>query len=305
MENLKLYAPIALFTYNRLWHTQQTVEALLKNAEALDSDLIIFSDGAKNEVSREKVEEVRQYLNTIEGFKSTRIVERMENLGLAQSIISGVTDVVSEYGRVIVLEDDMVTSPYFLRYMNDGLEMYENDNRVISIHGYCYPVDGLPETFFLKGSDCWGWATWKRGWNLFESDGVKLLERLEVAGLIDRFDYFGAFDYSGMLKGQIEGRNDSWAVRWYASALLQDKLTLYPGKSLVHNTGNDASGRHCAAIRVFDTDLSLSLVQVGDIPVEEHQGALSQFHHFLKQAKPGIVSRITGKIKQIKGMMAH
>jgi len=296
-------APIALFVYNRPWHTQQTVEALLKNAEAAKSNLFVFSDGPKDQSLPDEVDEVRQYLRTVEGFKSVRIVEREKNFGLAQSIISGVTEVVNEHGRVIVLEDDMVTSPYFLKYMNDALNLYEDDDRVISIHGYCYPIDGLPETFFLKGADCWGWATWKRGWNLFESDGRKLLAELTQEKLMDRFDFFGAFDYSGMLKGQTEGRNDSWAVRWYASALLQDKLTLYPGKSLVYNTGNDASGRHCAAIHIFDTELALSPVQVGDIAVEEHQVALDQFHHFLKQVKPGIVSRVAGKTRHLMRMV--
>jgi len=294
-----MHAPVALFVYNRPWHTQQTVEALLKNAEAVDSDLIVFSDGAKDEASREKVDEVRQYIHSIKGFKSIRIVEREENLGLAQSIISGVTEVVNEHGRVIVLEDDMVTSPYFLKYMNDALILYENDDRVISIHGYNYPIEEpLPAAFFLKGADCWGWATWKRGWDLFEADGRKLLAELTQRNLVDRFDFFGGFDYSGMLKAQIEGRNDSWAVRWYASALLHDKLTLYPGKSLVHNTGNDASGRHCGAIRVFDSDLSLDPVSVGGIEVEENSDVLMAVSRFLRQAKPNIPARIRNKVKR-------
>jgi len=293
-------APIALFTYNRPWHTQQTVEALLTNAEAKDSDLIVFSDGDKDSSSSPKVDDVRQYLKTIEGFKSVRIVEREENLGLAQSIISGVTEVVNEYGRIIVLEDDLLTSPYFLKYMNDGLKLYQDDERVISLHGYSYPIKNLPETFFLKGADCWGWATWKQDWSLFEPDGKKLLAQLKQRNLMDRFDFFGAFDYSGMLKGQIEGKNDSWAIRWYASALLHSKLTLYPGKSLVHNTGNDASGRHCSAIDTFDTTLTLDPVLVGEITIEEHQGALTQFDHFLRLAKPGIVARIIRKAKSLK-----
>jgi len=297
-----MHAPIALFVYDRPYHIRQTVESLLKNLEVTDSDLIIFSDGPRHEMAQKGVSEVRAYIKTIDGFKSARIVEHKENLGLAQNIISGVTDVVNEYGRVIVLEDDMVTSPYFLRYMNDGLETYENDDRVISIHGYCYPIEGLPETFFLKGADCWGWATWNRGWDLFEPDGAKLLEALDTNGLLERFNLFGGYDYSGMLRNQIAGKNDSWAVRWYASALLADKLTLYPGVSLVHNTGNDASGRHCAEVETFDTSLSKNPVQVGGIAVEEHPGALAQFHHFLKQAKPGIVSRAIGKTKRLKRM---
>jgi len=297
-------APIVLFTYNRPWHTQQTVEALLQNAEAKDSELIVFSDGAKDEASQVKVDEVRQYLKTIKGFKSVRIVEREKNLGLAQNIISGVTEVVNEYGRVIVLEDDMVTSHYFLRYMNDALNIYENDDRVISIHGYCFPIEGLPETFFLKGAECWGWATWKRGWNLFEPDGAKLMKAIDTNGLIDRFDLFGGYDYSGMLRNQIAGKNDSWAVRWYASALLQDKLTLYPGKSLVHNTGNDASGRHCAEVETFDVNISSSPVQVGDIAVEEDQNTLMAVSRFLKQAKPRFSSRVRSKVKRIvRGMV--
>lgn len=300
------YSPIALFVYNRLWHTQQTVEALLKNAEAKDSDLIIFSDGAKDVASKEKVDQVRQYLRTIAGFKSVRIVERKDNRGLAKSIISGVTEVVNDYGQVIVLEDDMVTSPYFLKYMNDGLDMYWDEDRVISIHGYCYPIEGLPETFFLKGADCWGWATWKRGWDLFESDGSRLLAELTQRDLMDRFDFFGGFDYSGMLKGQIEGRNDSWAVRWYASALLQDKLTLYPGKALVHNIGNDASGRHSEASGTFDVDLSFDPVLVGGIAVEENKDALMAVSQFLRKIKPSISGRMRNKAKRIvKGLVSR
>jgi GT2 family glycosyltransferase len=145
-------APIALFVYNRPWHTRQTVEALKKNQLFDSSDLIILSDGAKDQASAQKVEEVRQYLRTISGFKSVKIIERDCNIGLAQSIISGVTQVINEYGRVIVMEDDLVTSPFFLRYMNDALECYENEDKVISIHGYCYPISVLPETFFLKGN---------------------------------------------------------------------------------------------------------------------------------------------------------
>jgi len=239
------YAPIALFTYNRPWHTQQTVEALLRNVEAADSDLIVFSDGPKDGGSRENIYEVRQHLRTIEGFKSVRIVERKKNLGLAQNIISGVTEVVNEHGRVIVLEDDLVTSPYFLRYMNDALDAYQDDDRVISIHGYCYPIEGLPETFFQKGADCLGWATWKCGWDLFEPDGSKLLAELTQRNLLHRFDFFEAYDFSGMLRGQTMGKNQSWAVRWYASALLNNKLTLYPGQTLVQHIGSDGSGTHC------------------------------------------------------------
>src|SRR5262249_35869456 len=156
---------------------------------------------------------------------------RERNFGLAQSIVQGVSGTVAQHGRIIVLEDDMVTSPHFLTYMNQALDKYADEARVVSIHGYVYPVEQpLPETFFLPGADCWGWATWKRGWSCFNPDGQFLLNELKRQKLIRDFDFNGAFPYSEMLQAQIKGANDSWAVRWYASALLAGKLTLYPGR---------------------------------------------------------------------------
>jgi glycosyltransferase involved in cell wall biosynthesis len=220
-------APIALFAYNRPIHIKKTIDSLKKNKLCDKSDLIIFSDGAKDQASRQKVEEVRRYLKFISGFKSVKVIERQRNLGLGPSIISGVTQIIKEYGRVIVMEDDLITSEYFLQYMNDALVFYENENKVISIHGYCYPISELPETFFLRGADCLGWATWKRGWDLFEENGSELLHKIEQENLISRFDLFGAYNFSQMLRDQIAGKNSSWAVRWYGTAVLKNKLTLY------------------------------------------------------------------------------
>jgi hypothetical protein len=262
------FAPIALFVYNRPAHTRQTVEALLKNELAGESDLFIFSDAPKKPEAVAAVQEVREYIKTVGGFKSVSIVERDENLGLANSIIDGVTSVVNERGRIIVLEDDLVTSPYFLRFMNDALDMYEREESVISIHGYMYPVmDKLPETFFLRGADCWGWATWKRGWELFEPDGGKLLASLKSQHLEREFNFGGSYDYLEMLDSQVKGENDSWAIRWYASAFLKNKLTLYPGRSLVLNIGNDSSGTHCGATDIFSGDIIARPVAVGGIPI--------------------------------------
>ena len=148
--------PIILFVYNRPWHTRQTVKALQKNELAGRSDLFIFSDGPKDEQTEKAVQKVREYIHTIDGFQTVTIREREENWGLANSIIDGVTQIVNEYGRVIVLEDDLMTSPFFLRYMNDALNLYECEEKVISIHGYIYPLsEKLPSTFFLRGTDYW------------------------------------------------------------------------------------------------------------------------------------------------------
>lgn len=189
-------APIVLFVYNRPEHTRKSLESLRINHLAAESDLIIYSDEAKDERAVGKVKEVREIVHTLTGFKSITVIERKTNMGLAKSIIDGVTAVVNKYGRIIVLEDDHVTSPYFLTYMNEGLEVYRDNTDVISIHGYMYPVDKtLPETFFLKGADCWGWATWKRGWDLFEPDGNLLLQELKSRSLLNAFDFDGTYPY--------------------------------------------------------------------------------------------------------------
>jgi hypothetical protein len=240
-------APIALFVYNRPWHTRQTIEALQKNILASESDLIVFSDGPKDsKKDRGDIAKVREYIKNITGFRSVKIIKKEYNLGLADSIISGVNEIINECGKIIVLEDDMVSSRFFLKYMNKSLDLYEHEDEVISIHGYIYPIETkMPETFFLKGADCWGWATWKRGWDLFESDGKKLLKELEDKKLTKEFDFSGAYPYTRMLKDQTNGKNNSWAIRWYASAFLKNKLTLYPGKSLINNIGLDGSGANC------------------------------------------------------------
>lgn len=293
MKNTKNIAPITLFVYNRLWHVQNTVEALQRNQFASESDLYIFSDGPSAEVEIEKVLMVREYLNTISGFKSITIIEREENMGLARSIISGVTEIVNKYGRIIVLEDDLITSPFFLKFMNEALEFYEAKKEVISIHGYLYPVKAqLPRTFFLRGADCWGWATWKRGWNLFEPDGKKLLYELKARKLKKQFDNNGAYPYTKMLEKQVKGKNNSWAIRWHASAFLKGKLTLYPGNSLIKNIGLDDSGTHCSTSNEYDTQISMESIAIDDIPIQENILAKKIIEKYFKSLKPNFINRI-------------
>lgn len=293
-------APIALFVYNRPWHTRQAVEALLTNAEATQTSLHIFSDAPRNEAVSQAVAEVRFYIRSIKGFKSVAIIERETNFGLARSIINGVTRLCEEYGRVIVVEDDLVTAPHFLAYMNDALALYEHDERVVSISGYQYPVKvTLPETIFLKGADCWGWATWKRGWELFEPEGRVLLQQLKQRKLTYRFDFDGTYPYTKMLINQIKGKNNSWAIRWYASAFLKDKLTLYPGRSLVLNIGNDSTGTHCSTTSVFMGEISDTPVKVELIPVEESLFVRQQISKFLQVAWPWMPIRIMRKLIEV------
>ena len=229
---MQTYAPIALFTYNRADHTQRAVESLLQNAEAKDSDLFIFSDGAKNEKAIKGVEDNRKYIHTVTGFKSVTIVEREKNWGLANSLIAGITDVISKYGRVIVVEDDLILSPYFLKFMNEGLEKYKDDDRVSSISGFIPNVEEkLPETFFLRFFHCWGWATWDRAWSLLNNDVRYLLRKLRFKS--NDFSLDGSMGSYGILYCQKLGLVDSWYIRLYASFYLKGKLTLYPGKPMV------------------------------------------------------------------------
>jgi putative methyltransferase (TIGR04325 family) len=280
-------APIALFVYARPDHARRTVEALLKNPEASSSDLIVFSDAARTADKEESVRLVREYVAGIEGFRSLTIHHRPENFGLAKSIIEGVTQVLAEHERVIVLEDDLETSPHFLRYMNEALDRFAEEERVISVHGYVYPVhEPLPEAFFLRGADCWGWATWRRGWALFNPDGQFLLDELKRQNLLRAFDFNGAYSYAVMLKGQINGSNDSWAVRWHASAFLANKLTLYPGRSLTHNIGNDSTGTHCGTSTALDAELSATPIRLDSVVIEESETARKIIEEFFRAKRP-------------------
>jgi hypothetical protein len=202
--------------------------------------------------------------------------------------------VCGEHGRVIVVEDDLVTSPYFLKYMNDGLELYKSVEEVASIHGYIYPVQAdLPETFFLKGADCWGWATWKRAWQGFNPDGAALLRALETRHLTTEFDFNGSTGYTQMLKDQIAGKNNSWAIRWYASAFLNNQLTLYPGTSLVQNIGHDGSGEHCGKSSSFDVTLRDSPLRLRQLPTIENRAARREIEIYLQSLKrPSLKEKI-------------
>jgi len=293
---MNVLAPIVVFTYNRPEHTLRTLNALLINPLANESDIIIYSDSARTANHNKAVDEVRSYLSELTGFRSIKVIHRDENFGLAESIIQGVTEVLQRSEKVIVLEDDMVVSPYFLEYMNEALEKFFDDDRVISVHGYVYPVKiELPEAFFLTGADCWGWATWRRGWDLFNSEGKYLLDELVRRHLIQEFDYNGAYPFLSMLKDQIKGANDSWAIRWHASAFLAGKLTLYPGRSLVHNIGTDSSGTHCGDLDNMDAKLSETKIKLNNIAVESSPTGREAFENFFRQSQKKLLNRLLGK----------
>lgn len=295
MTDLKMHmklAPIALFVYNRPDHVRRTVDALRNNYLAGESELFIFSDGPRDKNTEERVSRVREYIKTITGFKRVSIIERSDNLGLSHAIITGITELIARYGKVIVLEDDIVTSPYFLKFMNDGLSAYQSSEEVISICGYMYPINKkYADTLFFRVADCWGWATWKRGWDLFVPDGQKLYSALEGRNLFKRFNLDDSFNYTKMLKTQIQNRNVTWDVCWYASAILNDKLSLYPWKSLTMNIGIDGSGTNRGVIDYYRTELVDEPITIHDIPVLENEHAVMEIGRYLRRKRFNIVNR--------------
>lgn len=281
----KFLAPVVVFAYNRPDHLKQTLDSLSLNELAGETEVFIYSDGAKKLSDEFAVNEVRTLARQIFPFKNISIIERPSNFGLAKSIIEGVTEMVARHGKVIVLEDDMISSRYFLKYMNEALTKYESHDEIISVHGYVYPLKKkMTQPFFLKGADCWGWATWERGWKLFNPSSKDLYAQLNEKGLLKRFDFNVHGTYSEMLLDNISGKNNSWAIRWYASALLSGKLTLYPATSLIFNIGLDDSGTHCRADNSYDVDLAQEMPTLPELPIQESEEGLKQFSQFFRDS---------------------
>lgn len=302
MDHKIKLAPIVLFVYNRPWHTQQTIEALQKNELADQSELVIYSDAPKNDTVVNQVREVRDYLKTISGFKSIKIIEKEENWGLAKSIISGVTEIVNSYGKVIVLEDDMVTSPYFLNYMNDALDRYENCERVFGITGFAYPIDtdNVPDAYFMKDEGCWGWATWKRSWQFFEKDTDRLIKTF-TPSMIKEFNFDNTTDFWTQVVMNQQGKINTWAIYWYATVFLNNGLFLHPKETFIANIGLDGSGVHCGTTTVYDSQLTQKYdinfpgnLEICDIARDAHK------KYF--RAQTGVINRIKRQLLWLVGV---
>lgn len=275
-------APILLFTYNRPQHTEQVLLSLYRNEEAEESPLIIYSDAPRSEADRKSVDEVRRIIHDVQGFMSVEIIERTENWGLARNIIDGVTTQVERYGRVIVMEDDLVVAPHFLRFMNDALETYKNEPRVGHIQACDFTGDAsLPDTFLIKFTGSWGWGTWDRAWKHFNPDGRALLKELQERQLTRTFDFNGKYGFTRMLRRQVEGKNHSWAIRWNASLFLADILSLNVGRSLVSNMGFDGSGTNCGGGNLYGSALYQGVLPVEKIaPITENLDARAAFARY-------------------------
>lgn len=271
-------SPIVVFAYNRPTILKQTLEALSANEEAKDSLLYIFCDGPKATATQNDIELINAVKNVArekQWCKEVVIIESEKNNGLSKAIISGVSTMMTKHDRIIVLEDDLVVSPYFLKYMNTGLDTYENNHDVISIVGYNYPLDFSsddPQTYFLKNADCLGWATWKRGWALFEENAQVLLDKIVDMNAISEFNFDNQYPYSLMLKKVAEGTVNSWAIRWYASSFVHHKLSLFPAKSMVRHIGHVGSNVKADNSDIFGWEISMEPITFFDPVVKENVG---------------------------------
>lgn len=304
-------APVCVFAFRRPEHTRQTLAALSASPLADQTPLTVFVDGPRDDRDVEPVRQVIDIAKAQGGFANLNVIARDENAGLATSIQDGVTRMMSDHGRAIVVEDDIVTSPAFLSYMNAALTAYADCENVGSVSGYMETIPGLPESFFSRKGTSWGWASWRRVWQRVNWDGERLLRELEDLNLSYELDFGSAAGFSNMLKDQVAGRNDSWAIRFYVWNFLNGMLHLNPGESLVQNIGHDGSGTHCAKSDRYSTALAQHAPKIDmRMQVIEDMGAYETISEHLREQhgnfgeahrRRGLVRRLA---KIIRGKLA-
>lgn len=258
-------APIVLFVFDRPDLTSQTLESLSKNELSKDSILYIFADGAKidsNEDRLNRIKEVHKIISNIDFCKETFIEFSDDNRGLKKSILDGVSKVVNQYGKVIVLEDDLILSPFFLKYMNKSLELYQDSESVYCINGHNFGNgEGFPETFFHQVPHSWGWATWKNKWSKLRLDTENLYN--EIRKRKNEFNLSSSYDFFRQLKANYDGTLNTWAIYWYSTIFLNNGLCLTPSKTLVQNIGfgeNATNTKYSGKKLVESNELSQDIV---------------------------------------------
>lgn len=301
-------APIIVFAYKRPALLQGALESLARNPGAASSSLTVHCDGPKpgaTPAELQAIEQVRRTAAAAEGFASVRVSAAERNLGLAASVIAGVGRAVGEHGRAIMVEEDVVVSSCFLEYMNDALRRFADDARVLSVGAWNYYAPGLGRApaFFSRFPDSIAWGTWKRAWGLFEPDAAKLQGELARRRRMRALEADGAVRYFGpMLQAQIDGRVDSWAIRWTAVSVLHGKLNLLPREAMARHEGFDADATHERHTDDYNAGLALAAAppDLSAVGVEESREALAQWARFVKErfhaAPPGLLQRFWRRI---------
>ncbi len=241
------FAPIVIFAFNRPVHLRGLLNSLLANQESKDSEITIFIDGPRVEDDQRLILEVVSTIEAFSDYAEIKTIRSKTNKGLATSVLAGIDTIFVNHENAIILEDDLIVASKFLKFCNEGLARFKDYPSIASIQGYSPILFNQGKgTYFLKGADCWGWATWKDRWLSLNRNSNDLLEEILKSRLSHSFDLDGSFPYTDMLRRQARSEVDSWAIRWHASMFLQNRLSVYPSHSLIFNAGFDGSGTHKA-----------------------------------------------------------
>ncbi len=292
-------APILLFAYKRPEHTRRLLESLANNAEAAESELHIFIDGPKHADEKKEIEKVSVIAKSKLWCRKVSVYKNTQNQGVPQQVIGAVSKFCQKEGRAIILEDDLILSPYFLNHMNTTLKRYANEKKVMEVTGYIYPVEHLNvECGFMRGSCGWGWGTWERAWKLFEPDGKKLLARLSDRKMRYEFNFRNSYKYFSILQDQVKGKVGGWDIRWFASIFLNQGFTLYPSVSLVRNTGFDGTGTNARKSNQYETPLLDHPISNFPAAIEESEEILAAIIKYYRQ-KHNLGAKIVDAIRNM------
>ncbi len=305
-------APIAIFAFNRPQHLRNLIRSLEENPKWLLSEVIFFIDGPRHDKDRKLISEVEDIVKKL-NHKQCQIYVNKQNRGLSTSIIEGLNKVFENYEEVIVLEDDLVVSNQFLDFMNLCLKKFKDELKIGAIQGYS-PINlvNQDKIFYMKGADCWGWATWRDKWELFNSDGLYLYSEINRRKLIRAFNVENSYPFFEMLKRQYLGLNNSWAIRWHASLFISDKYSVYPPKTLVMNLGMDGSGTNSTLTNKYQVKIQTNIdIDLDLFPIAENRKIVRKvkkeyrrkFHYYGKYSLGwiywGIIRRLKHKIGKI------
>ena len=248
------FAPIILFAYNRAQHLQRTVRTLAKNKLASQSDLIVYLDGAKHDADAQQQQIILSFLRHVDGFNLVKVIHRDQNLGLADNIQLGVTEVINEYGRAIILEDDIIVSPYFLCFMNEALSFYRDKPEVWHVSGWNFPIDSkdLPPSFLWRTALGWGWGTWADRWQHYSREPQRLLNTWDQK-TIQEFNLYGSYNFWEQVEKNASGELHTWAIFWYSTIFEHNGLCVNPVQAMTANIGFDGSGTHTGADELSKT----------------------------------------------------
>jgi Glycosyl transferase family 2 len=280
-------APVCLFVFARPDHTRRTLDKLLANDLASETDIIVFSDGPRNDGDKDNVRRTRLVVKSVSGFRSIQLIEHEENYGLAQNIVQGISDVLDVHERVIVLEDDVITSPNFLRFMNVALDRYRLNPEVWHINGWNYPmnVKGLPDTYFWRLMHCWGWATWQDRWSKYDKNPKRLIDTWTDED-IKAFNLDGTYDFWSQVIANESGDKKTWAVFWYATIFENQGLCLSPSSALTQNIGLDGSGENCTSSIAYQASYAKNYKWTWPLKIAEMKTATlraKKFNHNISQ----------------------